>query len=175
MTWNRFEEIAAQWAAAPGLMPYGRYYGKPIELVVQDDEYWPYLETRLDGHLGDPPEMIARLRALRSRWLREPSSVVVPALEPGLTRLPFGKWKGWGLPFLLRRDPDYAHWRCRQPFLEGDYPERYKALRDRGMPVKPSWILRARSSSFGTSAVYRFPASRIVRQLQPQSSGPEAA
>jgi len=60
------ERLAAIWAADPGCMPYGRYRGQPVAVVLRDPSYLSWLEDRWNGHLPDPPEMIAQIRALKA-------------------------------------------------------------------------------------------------------------
>jgi hypothetical protein len=46
-------------------MPYGRYRGQPVAVVLQDPSYLAYLEERWAAGLPDPPEMIAAIRRLK--------------------------------------------------------------------------------------------------------------
>ena len=62
--WDYGERLAAIWAADPGCMPYGRYRGHPVAVVLQDPDYVTYLENRWEAGVPDPPEMIATIRGL---------------------------------------------------------------------------------------------------------------
>jgi hypothetical protein len=70
--WDYGPRLAALWAADPGNMPYGRYRGQRVSVVLQDPDYVAYLESRWEAGLPDPPEMIAEIR----RLARKPSDTV---------------------------------------------------------------------------------------------------
>jgi hypothetical protein len=61
------ERLAAIWAADPGNMPYGRYRGQPVAVMLRDPDYVRYLENRWQFGIPDPPEMIAAIRHLTRR------------------------------------------------------------------------------------------------------------
>jgi hypothetical protein len=93
--WDYGQRLAAIWAADSGNMPYGRYRGQPVAVVLRDPNYVAYLKSRWDAGLPDPPEMIAAIRRLKRaaasrqiyREQRDSCTVYRPAAFAGRFRL----------------------------------------------------------------------------------------
>lgn len=147
-------------AAAPGIMPFGKYRELPLEIVAQDDDYIAWLVYMAEQGWPVPPEMLKALCDLHGQWLRS-RPPPDPTPYPGL---PFGKHRGESVDDAFRVAPQYVFWLGNQPLVDPKYPRIAAAIARLGREGLPS-ISSRRGPVADQANIIDFADYRSIRQL----------